>query len=974
MIISGNFLRKRVFNTLLLVCITSIIFHGGCEKEEPSPRVHPKIRTLEVAEISTDGARFSGRIEKQGSEEIIEWGFVWSNNNGKLDLDNADYYLEKYTPGSEVLMNDIRSTLVEKETYYIKFFARTASRLVYGNIVTFESMGSRGPEIHDFDPKSGSIGQEITIHGSGFSNRVEGNTVKLDTVKTVILAVSDSLLKVLVPANLSTKSSKISVEVAGKTMVSTSNFELNGPEITSFFPKSGTTGDTVIIEGRNLSANGVETVVKFNGFIANNIINSDEKLCVVVPEISNSDKCQIRVETGKVFTISPEFFNLTIPIIISTLPTIAKHQNKIIVNGSNFSVIPGANKVIIDQLECHVISASKTQLEIMIPLPGSGLIPFPTTPQKASELKVLVSTIASDINESFTILSPRISNLLPTEGTFGDTLILNGTNFSYFSDEFKVFADNSQLVILRLTDEEIVFKHPVENESANIEIKVLTDIFEGDFLFSLLPPDVTTVSPSTITFGDLVDIKCKNLHPDPSKNQVWLNDEQVNIYSFEAGMLRIKIPNHINIPKIQIRIQAGSDETLTSNINNMLFLRKPEIYSVTPTFTENLHEQFVITGSGFNPGLSNNSVSFYWMLDVLEASSTRLVCKLPVFDFPGQVDFEEYLNINEKVTLRCGGYEIQSPQTINLLQDKPWTKLEYVWEPKWPSSSLSVNGIGYTIGSNYVSNEKDRLWSYNPASNVWTEKSKFPGGLRQGMVFVELEGYIYAGLGLDIMTSKGNNDFWRYNPASNSWTRMADFPGHVRWNSFSFSAGDMVYVGAGQYSDFGFSWKQFDDLWEFNPGHNTWIQKNDIPLIGNYEVPFNIGNAMNGIPVMMFLGYTGSASERERHRYFFRYNISSDTWETLYSDVVPLGYIHMEYCSHTVIGNKWYFNTNDENYEPLFFSFDLETNSVRSDIKKPKELARGGAAFTIGDKGYFGMNSTSGFTIYLWKFDPLKVK
>jgi hypothetical protein len=92
-------------------------------------------------------------------------------------------------------------------------------------------------------------------------------------------------------------------------------------------------------------------------------------------------------------------------------------------------------------------------------------------------------------------------------------------------------------------------------------------------------------------------------------------------------------------------------------------------------------------------------------------------------------------------------------------------------------------------------------------------------------------GYVTTG---ETGSSSFENDTWQYDPATNSWTQKTDFPGTVRDESTYFSIGDKGYIGYGAQQ----GWATgifFVDFWEYTP---------DIPC---GSIPTAIFNSVNEI-------------------------------------------------------------------------------------------------------------------------------
>ncbi|MCW3101714.1 MAG: hypothetical protein JWO09_154 [Bacteroidetes bacterium] len=173
------------------------------------------------------------------------------------------------------------------------------------------------------------------------------------------------------------------------------------------------------------------------------------------------------------------------------------------------------------------------------------------------------------------------------------------------------------------------------------------------------------------------------------------------------------------------------------------------------------------------------------------------------------------------------------------------------------ATGFAVSGKGYfCCGKRGASSYSTELWEYNPASNTWTPKAPFPGGVRYGGAAFTIGTAGYYGTGTDenILTQ----DFYKYTPATNTWSAIATFPGAGRFACSAFTLSGRGYLVFG--TDGGYK----DELWEYNPLTDYWSVKASYP---NGErrsgVAFTIGSkAYAGTGK----GYSGT------HRDFYEYS------------------------------------------------------------------------------------------------------
>lgn len=141
---------------------------------------------------------------------------------------------------------------------------------------------------------------------------------------------------------------------------------------------------------------------------------------------------------------------------------------------------------------------------------------------------------------------------------------------------------------------------------------------------------------------------------------------------------------------------------------------------------------------------------------------------------------------------------------------------------------FAMNGKGY-VGTGIDNDEATigvkltDFWEYNPLTNNWLQKANFPGATGDGIYYatgfsVEGKGYVCGG---KIGPNNYSDELWEYKPATNQWTQRTDFPGGVRYNLSSLTIGNVAYIGLGTDQNvYRYDW------WQYNPGNNQWTQKN----------------------------------------------------------------------------------------------------------------------------------------------------
>ena len=281
----------------------------------------------------------------------------------------------------------------------------------------------------------------------------------------------------------------------------------------------------------------------------------------------------------------------------------------------------------------------------------------------------------------------------------------------------------------------------------------------------------------------------------------------------------------------------------------------------------------------------------------------------------------------------------------------------YVWNQKANFGGTARHrGSAFVIGNkgyiglghfNAITNILfEDFWEYEPASNTWTQKANFGGGLRYHAISFSIGNKAYVGTGRN-ENNVYQNDLWEYNSETNSWSQMANLPGTPRRGAVSFTIDNKGYVATGQLQ---VSPGATNDLWEYNATSNSWIQKSPMPTAGRYSA---VGFSINHLGYVGTGYLNGSGSTND----LWEYNPQTDSWSQK-SDIGPtnrmeatafaldgIGYIGtgVNYSSGTNYGDMWAFNP------------DLNTNTQIQDF--PGTKRRYLLSFTINNKAYAGIGT-----------------
>lgn len=140
--------RFRRSGYFLLVFIACSVFWISCVGEkEVVPRTNPRFSIALVQNINENGAEFAADMIDYGSEEILEYGFVFGAEARLTDPD-AQFVSAMGSPERQFRFRVERGLSVGIN-YAVRAFLKIPSGVVYSDAVEFISLGSRGFELQE---------------------------------------------------------------------------------------------------------------------------------------------------------------------------------------------------------------------------------------------------------------------------------------------------------------------------------------------------------------------------------------------------------------------------------------------------------------------------------------------------------------------------------------------------------------------------------------------------------------------------------------------------------------------------------------------------------------------------------------------------------------------------------------------------------------------------------------------------------
>ncbi len=232
------------------------------------------------------------------------------------------------------------------------------------------------PVILDFTPKSGTIGTEVTIVGTGFSPIASLNSVFVNGVEVTPSESGATEIKVQMPS-ATPGSYDIDVAVFDSLAETNGQFEYWRTLITGMSPLSVTWNETVTISGVHFGDENAPKEVWVGGNRANIVSSSDSEIQFRVPleVLETTADVEIRaVSIGDQRVFSGQLLTFKQPQIQAVSKTDISIGEQFTVTGENFHPHATVYEASLAGIEATVVTARTNLLVLVIPSATTGAL------------------------------------------------------------------------------------------------------------------------------------------------------------------------------------------------------------------------------------------------------------------------------------------------------------------------------------------------------------------------------------------------------------------------------------------------------------------------------------------------------------------------------------------------------------------------------------------------------------------------
>jgi len=321
---------------------------------------------------------------------------------------------------------------------------------------------------------------------------------------------------------------------------------------TPISPTSGGEGTAVTINGVNLLN---ATDVSFNGVSATFTTDNTNSptLDIINTSVPSGATTGTITVTNSFGTTTTSSFTVTAPAptITSFSPTSAAEGATVTLIGTNFT---GTTAV-----SFNGVSASTFTVDNATTITA-------TVPAGATSGTIAVTTPGGSVTSatSFTVIAaPTITSFTPTTATTGATVTLTGTNFTGATAVSFNGAVATTFTVVSATT--ITATVPSGASSGTISVTTAggTATSSGSLTLPVMPPTITSFSPTSAAVGDTVTITGTNFSTTPSNNIVYFGGVKATVTAATAIQLTVTVPSHSTQSSISVVI--NSKQALTKS-------------------------------------------------------------------------------------------------------------------------------------------------------------------------------------------------------------------------------------------------------------------------------------------------------------------------------------------------------------------------------------------------------------------------
>ncbi len=266
---------------------------------------------------------------------------------------------------------------------------------------------AKPPELASVTPVQVEAGQKVSVAGKHFARDAAANTVLFAQAKAQVTAASETELEVVVPDKVKANVPVVVVTKAGRSKPVTVTVQESATVAGGIEPDVALAGQVVLVRGQGFV--GQTLAAHVGGVAAAGVEATAEGARVTVPSVPLPEGSKTSL-TLKVGAAPPKSFDIylgRLPLVIQVTPPKGQVGDRVALKGRGFHPDPADNAVTFAGQTALVLSATATELAVVVPAPPPGDI----TPEMA--IVVTSGKRASAGTASFVLMRDSTSGFVP---------------------------------------------------------------------------------------------------------------------------------------------------------------------------------------------------------------------------------------------------------------------------------------------------------------------------------------------------------------------------------------------------------------------------------------------------------------------------------------------------------------------------------------------------------------------------------
>lgn len=404
---------------------------------------------------------------------------------------------------------------------------------------------------------------------------------------------------------------------------------------------------------------------------------------------------------------------------------------------------------------------------------------------------------------------PTVESMVPAIGFDGTEVRISGKNFGSDKIKRRIYVNDREAWIIDSGDDYISFVIPSSSFVGEATIRIATgENEETRVKFTILGPEIESISPLTGYPGDYIVISGKYLIENEGVTRIYFGDRFVPVLQMSIGAnhqtsLTVAIPpGNAPFSDILSTIKLQDGEKIVQYEST--FLTKSSWISRTPEQFEWAYEHngFSYNGKGYIMNVNTMNFHEYNPLTdkwtIIEPVSSKpnfsfnslLICSGDRFY---KVGGQNYLELNDELW-------------YFKLSDRTWNKINKLpFEFQFAKSFKLGNNI-------YILTDKKELWLCNFENENYRKLNNFSREMDMSLAasfVVDNTAYI---------TTLGKT--WQYNVQNDSWSEKASYPFYFGLyysclNGFTYKGYGYIHLGG--------------DIYKYDPSIDFWILASYYP-------------------------------------------------------------------------------------------------------------------------------------------------